>query len=84
MYNRKGTRWREFFGTDKGSPKFNKLVRREVPGYWSLEEMLVEMFHWEEGEAREFVGFLRPMLAYDPWRRPTAEECLEREWLTQK
>uniref|UniRef100_A0A1I8AIW9 non-specific serine/threonine protein kinase n=1 Tax=Steinernema glaseri TaxID=37863 RepID=A0A1I8AIW9_9BILA len=39
---------------------------------------------WHPYEAYKFAGFLLKMLRLDPARRPTAEECLELEWLTEE
>lgn len=49
---------------------------------WSLQEVLIEKYRWNESDARDFADFLQPMLEFDPELRATAEQCLAHPWLT--
>ncbi|XP_061430307.1 SRSF protein kinase 2-like [Lethenteron reissneri] len=50
---------------------------------WALPDMLLEKYGWSADEANAFASFLLPMLAPRPWRRATAAQSLDHEWLQQ-
>ncbi|CAG9767834.1 unnamed protein product [Ceutorhynchus assimilis] len=63
---------------------FNKKNElRHITGLkpWGLEDVLQEKYEWPPKNAREFAGFLKPMLDFDPDKRATAAECLKHPWL---
>lgn len=71
-----GKRSREFFN-GQGRPK--AISRLEM---WSLENVLHEKYEMTEEDARDFAGFLLPMLVITPKGRATAEEMLKHPWLS--
>ncbi|XP_063219113.1 SRSF protein kinase 3-like isoform X2 [Bacillus rossius redtenbacheri] len=66
---------REFF-TKKGQLRH---ITKLKP--WGMLEVLTEKYEWDHAEAKAFVDFLTPMLAFDPSERATAAECLKHPWL---
>lgn len=48
---------------------------------WPLKEVLVDKYEFDEPLAAELSKFLLPMLTLVPYRRITAEKCLESPWL---
>lgn len=48
---------------------------------WHLFDVLIEKYHWQPENAKEFADFLTPMLKYDPKERATAAQCLNHKWL---
>uniref|UniRef100_A0A8V5GV30 non-specific serine/threonine protein kinase n=1 Tax=Melopsittacus undulatus TaxID=13146 RepID=A0A8V5GV30_MELUD len=48
---------------------------------WGLRAVLQEKYEWSRGAAAAFTRFLRPMLAFEPARRATANQCLRHPWL---
>ncbi|XP_058684877.1 SRSF protein kinase 3-like isoform X2 [Poecile atricapillus] len=48
---------------------------------WGLRAVLQEKYEWPRGPAAAFARFLRPMLAFEPGRRATAQQCLQHPWL---
>lgn len=48
---------------------------------WPLYEVLTDKYEWDETMAREFADWLVPMLAFDPDKRATAEECIKHPFL---
>ncbi|KAK8619109.1 hypothetical protein V6N13_133076 [Hibiscus sabdariffa] len=49
-----------------------------------LHRHLVDKYNFSESDAREFVGFLCPLLDFAPEKRPTAQQCLQHPWLNLK
>ena len=49
---------------------------------WSLMEVLTQKYDWHHTEARNFVDFLRPMLAFDPDQRVRAAKAQHHSWLS--
>jgi len=48
---------------------------------WPLYEVLTDKYEWDEAVAKEFAGWLVPMLAFEPDKRATAEECIKHPFL---
>lgn len=48
---------------------------------WGLDCVLTEKYEWGGEETESFVGFLQPMLEFNPLGRASAEECLNSSWL---
>lgn len=48
---------------------------------WDLNSVLVDKYHWNTSDAREFTKFLEPMLEFDPMARASAAQCLQHSWL---
>jgi len=48
---------------------------------WPLYQVLTEKYDWAPATAKEFSDFLLPMLAFDPSKRVTAEQCLKHAFL---
>ncbi|KAL0396135.1 UNVERIFIED_CONTAM: Serine/threonine-protein kinase SRPK [Sesamum calycinum] len=46
-----------------------------------LDKLLVDKYAFGVSDAREFAGFLCPLLDFDPEKRPTAQQCLQHPWL---
>ncbi|KAI9915463.1 hypothetical protein PsorP6_008240 [Peronosclerospora sorghi] len=66
---------REFF-TRKGELKRIRNLK-----FWSLEQVLIEKYHFLRHDAECLASFLTPMLRYEPSKRATAVECLAHPWL---
>ena len=49
---------------------------------WPFFEVLTEKYEWDPELAQAFSDWLLPMLAYDPNKRATAEECLNHPFLS--
>ncbi|KAL8251536.1 hypothetical protein R6Q59_035229 [Mikania micrantha] len=58
-----------------------KRIRRlkHVP----LARLLTEKFKFSVNDARDFAGFLIPVLDFAPEKRPTAGQCLQHAWLNK-
>lgn len=56
-----------------------KRIRRLK--YGSLDRLLIDKYKFSDADAREFAGFLCPILDFEPEKRPTAQQCLEHPWL---
>lgn len=56
-----------------------KRIRRLK--YGSLDRLLIDKYKFSAADAREFADFLRPMLDFEPEKRPTAQQCLQHPWL---
>uniref|UniRef100_T1JHZ9 non-specific serine/threonine protein kinase n=1 Tax=Strigamia maritima TaxID=126957 RepID=T1JHZ9_STRMM len=76
---------KQLFLKNKYSKNFftgeGKLIRFPEIKSFGVFEVLTEKFNWEENEARGFVEFLLPMLAIDPDKRCSAQDCLGHKWL---
>ncbi|KAI9989595.1 hypothetical protein PInf_019880 [Phytophthora infestans] len=66
---------REFFNR-KGDLKRIRSLK-----FWSLQQVLVEKYHFSRQDAECLASFLGPMLRYDPAKRATAQDCLAHPWL---
>ncbi|RLN62951.1 hypothetical protein BBJ29_003589 [Phytophthora kernoviae] len=66
---------REFF-TRKGDLKRIRSLK-----FWSLQQVMMEKYHFSRNDAECLASFLGPMLRYDPAKRASAEECLGHPWL---
>lgn len=51
---------------------------------WGLVSVLTEKYEWPHEQAMAFADFLVPMLAYEPKKRATAEQCLKHPWLQEE
>lgn len=49
--------------------------------YWPLERLLTDKYKLPEAEAREFADFFCPILAFEPEKRPTAQQWMQHPWL---
>lgn len=49
--------------------------------YWPLDRVLVEKYGFTVDDAQLLSNFLRPLLDFNPERRPTAGQCLLHPWL---
>ncbi|KAI6177239.1 BMA-SPK-1, isoform e [Aphelenchoides bicaudatus] len=76
-------------GPDYGRDEDHLAHVIETDGYygsqilrpWSLPEVLMQKYQWQEHHARGFSEFLLELLRFDPIRRMTATEALRHEWL---
>ncbi|KAG1710952.1 hypothetical protein DVH05_013672 [Phytophthora capsici] len=66
---------REFFNR-KGDLKRIRNLK-----FWSLQQVLIEKYHFPRHDAECLASFLGPMLRYDPSKRATAGELLAHPWL---
>ncbi|XP_047318093.1 SRSF protein kinase 1-like [Impatiens glandulifera] len=57
-----------------------KRIRRLK--YTSLDQFLVDKYHFSTSDAKEFADFLSPLLDFAPEKRPTAEQSLQHPWLS--
>ncbi len=73
-----GSRSLDFF-TKAG--KFKAKSALNLNSY-SISDILIDDFKFEETEALEIEEFLLPMLAYDPEKRKSASEMLTSSWLS--
>ncbi|PKA61117.1 Serine/threonine-protein kinase AFC1 [Apostasia shenzhenica] len=55
-----------------------KRIRRLK--FWPMDKLLLDKYNFAESDAHEFSDFLRPLLDFDPEKRPTAGQCLEHPW----
>lgn len=76
---------KSFTGSQRGLREFfnrkGDLKRIRNLKFWSLQQVLVEKYHFLRHDAECLASFLGPMLIYDPSKRATAEECLAHPWL---
>ena len=49
--------------------------------FWGLDEVLIEKYKFDEGDAAALAAFVKPMLELDPNARGTASELLAHPWL---
>ncbi|KAG6976755.1 hypothetical protein JG688_00001023 [Phytophthora aleatoria] len=74
-----------FTGSQRGLREFfnrkGDLKRIRSLKFWSLQQVLIEKYHFARHDAEYLASFLSPMLRYDPAKRATAEECLAHPWL---
>lgn len=70
-----GKRSREFFN------KNGQLIRIKHIKDFSISEILIQDFKFEDEEAKKVENFLRPMLEYDPKKRIDARTALKSKWL---
>ncbi|CAH9084609.1 unnamed protein product [Cuscuta europaea] len=59
-----------------------KRIRRLK--YSSLDKLLVDKYKLSKEDGAEFAEFLRPLLDFEPEKRPTAQQCLQHTWLNAK
>jgi len=75
-----------FTGSQRGLREFfnrkGDLKRIRNLKYWSLQQVLIEKYHFLRHDAECLASFLGPMLRYDPAKRATAQECLAHPWLS--
>ena len=71
-----GSNSKQFFNR-RGELKSIKQLK-----IWPLKNVLVEKYRVKEHEAEALAGFLKPMLAYEPQKRSTAQQALEHPWLS--
>uniref|UniRef100_M4B4C7 non-specific serine/threonine protein kinase n=1 Tax=Hyaloperonospora arabidopsidis (strain Emoy2) TaxID=559515 RepID=M4B4C7_HYAAE len=76
---------KSFTGSRQGSRDFfnrkGDLKRIRNLKYWSLQQVLIEKYHFSRVDAECLASFLSPMLRYEPSKRATASECLAHPWL---
>jgi len=48
---------------------------------WPLFDVLTEKYEWDPSIAKEFAGWLLPMLTYDPNERATALDCINHPFM---
>merc|ERR1719328_521096 len=48
---------------------------------WPLFDVLTEKYEWDRELAKEFAGWLLPMLAYDPNERASALDCINHPFM---
>lgn len=72
----------------QNTKNFNKYFDKEgklkniiIEKQWSISEVLILKYKWNETDAKELSEFLTPMLDYDVKKRATADKCLEHNWL---
>ncbi|KAG7393952.1 SRSF protein kinase 2 [Phytophthora pseudosyringae] len=74
-----------FTGSQRGLRDFfnrkGDLKRIRNLKFWSLQQVLMEKYHFLRHDAECFASFMGPMLRYDPSKRASAEECLAHPWL---
>ncbi|XP_057784072.1 uncharacterized protein LOC131001592 [Salvia miltiorrhiza] len=70
-----GARSKEYFD------RYGDLKRIRRLKYGSLDRLLVDKYKFSDADAREFAGFLCPILDFEPDKRPTAQQCLQHPWL---
>uniref|UniRef100_A0AAV1V618 non-specific serine/threonine protein kinase n=1 Tax=Peronospora matthiolae TaxID=2874970 RepID=A0AAV1V618_9STRA len=77
---------KSFTGSRQSSRDFfnrkGDLKRIRNLKYWSLQQVLIEKYHFSRVDAECLASFLSPMLRYEPSKRATASECLAHPWLT--
>ncbi|KAG0555536.1 hypothetical protein KC19_12G176200 [Ceratodon purpureus] len=61
--------------------KNGELKHRKPNGHCSLYKLLVNEYNFNEKDAKDFAGFLLPLLEVNPNKRPSAEESLHHPWL---
>lgn len=70
-----GARSKDYFD------RYGDLKRIRRLKYGTLDRLLVDKYKFSDADARELVGFLCPILDFEPEKRPTAEQCLQHPWL---
>jgi serine/threonine-protein kinase SRPK3 len=48
--------------------------------FWPHHKILTEKYNFSEQDANDMADFLRPILDFDPEKRPTAAQCLSHPW----
>eukprot|EP00359_Climacostomum_virens_P001753 CAMPEP_0204899314 /NCGR_PEP_ID=MMETSP1397-20131031/1785_1 /ASSEMBLY_ACC=CAM_ASM_000891 /TAXON_ID=49980 /ORGANISM="Climacostomum Climacostomum virens, Strain Stock W-24" /LENGTH=779 /DNA_ID=CAMNT_0052067263 /DNA_START=31 /DNA_END=2370 /DNA_ORIENTATION=+ len=70
-----GSQSKKFFDSN------GRLRKVEQLKFWPLRDVLMEKYGFKQSEAKALSDFLLPMLAYQPEKRASAEECLKHYWL---
>ncbi|KAL0423702.1 UNVERIFIED_CONTAM: Serine/threonine-protein kinase SRPK [Sesamum radiatum] len=70
-----GARSKDYFNRYGDLKRIRRL--KNLP----LDKLLVDKYAFGVSDAREFAGFLCPLLDFDPEKRPTAQQCLQHPWL---
>lgn len=70
-----GARSKDYFD------RYGDLKRIRRLKYRPLDRFLVDKFNFSDTDAHEFAKFLCPLLDFDPDKRPTAQQCLQHQWL---
>ncbi|KAE8723154.1 SRSF protein kinase 1 [Hibiscus syriacus] len=73
-----GARSKDFFDRHGDLKRIRRLK------FLPLDRLLVTKYKFAETDAREFLGFLSPLLDFSPEKRPTAQQCLHHPWLNLK
>ncbi|CAJ2654561.1 SRSF protein kinase 2-like [Trifolium pratense] len=50
--------------------------------FWPHHKILTEKYNFSEQDANDMADFLRPILDFDPEKRPTAAQCLSHPWFS--
>eukprot|EP00188_Purpureofilum_apyrenoidigerum_P000106 Plantae.Rhodophyta-Purpureofilum_apyrenoidigerum.ctg10380.p1 GENE.Plantae.Rhodophyta-Purpureofilum_apyrenoidigerum.ctg10380~~Plantae.Rhodophyta-Purpureofilum_apyrenoidigerum.ctg10380.p1 ORF type:complete len:465 (-),score=60.75 Plantae.Rhodophyta-Purpureofilum_apyrenoidigerum.ctg10380:1656-3050(-) len=72
----RGRRANEFF-----TPELELKNIRSLQ-FWSMKDVLREKYFFSPEESNLFSDFLLPMLAFEPSRRATAQQCLQHPWMS--
>lgn len=64
--------------------RYGDLKRIRRLKNWPMNRLLADKYKFSESDAREFSGFLCPLLDFTPEKRPTAAQCLQHPWLKTK
>ncbi|WCJ41682.1 Protein kinase superfamily protein [Euphorbia peplus] len=72
-----GGRYSRDFFNKQGDLKHIRELR-----FWPLDKVLMEKYKFSKQDATDMASFLLPMLHFVPEKRPTAAECLSKQWIT--